>query len=324
MGSEVAFHLSGGIFFNLMLAARKKPTVNQKECLRELLYIFDRSARGLSGNSLGTIASRFRNCDPKLRSVYIKFGDPVLVNEFNERMREDYDSVVGEVKNYADHYLDLKMNGKWLVRALMELVEKDSLIQNNAKFMAIPGGRPAYKQDFPEMQKVYIYNMLLGVWHFICSRTDGEEYGQETYFALSDFDGESRARKFDCGRIGFKDHEDVLISYDMEIKPCFGENTHFSERVLCEHLLSGEIEKLPSVKIMEDHGPLSEALSSKIRQIVSMQVEKSRVPAKKVMVNKYQTYLDRAYEKHRKKKTFLYEMQREFYGFFVCNDVKRR
>ena len=162
MGSEVAFHLSGGIFFNLMLAARKKPTVNQKECLRELLYIFDRSARGLSGNSLGTIASRFRNCDPKLRSVYIKFGDPVLVNEFNERMREDYDSVVGEVKNYADHYLDLKMNGKWLVRALMELVEKDSLIQNNAKFMAIPGGRPAYKQDFPEMQKVYIYNMLLG------------------------------------------------------------------------------------------------------------------------------------------------------------------
>lgn len=324
MGSKVAFHLSGGIFFNLMLAARKKPAVNQKECLRELLYIFDRSARGLSGNSLGTIASRFRNCDPKLRSVYIKFGDPVLVNEFNERMREDYDSVVGEVKNYADHYLDLEMNGKWLVRALMELVEKDSLIQNNAKFMAIPGGRPAYKQDFPEMQKVYIYNMLLGVWHFICSRTDGEEYGQETYFALSDFDGESRARKFDCGRIGFKDHEDVLISYDMEIKPYFGEKSHFSERVLCEHLLSGEIEELPSVKITEDYGPLNEALSSKIRQIFSMQVEKSRVPEKKDMVNKYQTYLDRAYEKHRKKKTFLYEMQREFYGFFVCNNVKRR
>ena len=35
-------------------------------------------------------------------------------------------------------------------------------------------------------------------------------------------------------------------------------------------------------------------------------------------------YLSRAYEKHSKKKTFLYEIRRDFYGFFVCNDVKRR
>lgn len=158
MGSEVALHLSGGIFFNLMLAARKKPVANQKECLKELLYIFDRSAKGMSGNSLVTIASRFRNCDPDLHSEYIRFGDPVVVEEFNGRMRDDYASVVEEVKNYADNYLDLEVNGKWLVRALMELVEKDSLIQDNAKFMAIPGGLPAYKQEFPEMQVVYIYN----------------------------------------------------------------------------------------------------------------------------------------------------------------------
>ena len=115
---------------------------------------FDRSAKGLSGNSLVTIASRFRNCDPDLHSDYIRFGDPVVVEEFNGRMREDYASVVGEVKNYADQYLDLEVNGKWLVRALMELVEKDSLIQDNAKFMAIPGGLPAYKQEFPEMHVV--------------------------------------------------------------------------------------------------------------------------------------------------------------------------
>ena len=83
MGSEVVFHLSGGIFFNLMLAARKKPLANQKECLKELLCIFDRSAKGLSGNSLVTIASRFRNCDPDLHSDYIRFGDPVVVEEFN-------------------------------------------------------------------------------------------------------------------------------------------------------------------------------------------------------------------------------------------------
>ena len=163
MGNEVALHLSGGVFFNLMLAARKKPVANQNQCLKELLYIYDRSAKEMAGNSLVTIASRFRNCDPDLHSDYIRFGDPVVVEEFNGRMRENYASVVGEVKNYADQYLDLEVNGKWLVRALMELVEKDSLIQDNAKFMAIPGGLPAYKQEFSEMHVVYIYNLLIAM-----------------------------------------------------------------------------------------------------------------------------------------------------------------
>ena len=163
MGNEVALHLSGGVFFNLMLAARKKPVANQNQCLKELLYIYDRSAKEMAGNSLVTIASRFRNCDPDLHSDYIRFGDPVVVEEFNGRMRENYASVVGEVKNYADQYLDLEVNGKWPVRALMELVEKDSLIQDNAKFMAIPGGLPAYKQEFSEMHVVYIYNLLIAM-----------------------------------------------------------------------------------------------------------------------------------------------------------------
>ena len=43
------------------------------------------------------------------------------------------------------------------------------------------------------------------------------ENGQETYFALADFAGESRPRKFDRSRIGFESHEDVMVSYDMEI-----------------------------------------------------------------------------------------------------------
>ena len=298
-----------------MLAARKKPVANQKECLKELLYIFDRSAKGMSGNSLVTIASRFRNCDPDLHSEYIRFGNPVVVEEFNGRIRDDYASVVGKVKNYADHYLDLEVNGKWLVRSLMELVEKDSLIQDNAKFMAIPGGLPAYKQEFPEMQKVYIYNMLLGVWHFICCRQNERENGQETYFELSDFVGDSRQRKLNRGRIGFKNHEDVLISYDMEMQPAFVDKSWFSERELYADLLRGELETLPSVKIAEDYTPLSEALSSKIHRIFSTELEKNRIPEKKDMSNKYQTYLDRAYEKHRKKKIFCTRCRESFMNF---------
>lgn len=317
MGNEVALHLSGGIFFNLVLAARKKPLANQKECLKELLCIFDRSAKGLSGNSLVTIASRFRNCDPDLHSDYIRFGDPVVVEEFNGRMREDYASVVGEVKNYADQYLDLEVNGKWLVRALMELVEKDSLIQDNAKFMAIPGGLPAYKQEFPEMHVVYIYNLLLSVWHYICCTHGMTENGQETYFALADFAGEGRPRKFDRSRIGFESHEDVTVSYDMEI---------VQDDMKIPEPAAAYVRKLTGKpdKQLEIFETVNSAVSKEAESIFSFVVEHSHTSDRKAALNRYRTYLNRAREKHSKKKTFLYEMQRDFYGFFVCNDVKRR
>lgn len=41
-------------------------------------------------------------------------------------------------------------------------------------------------------------------------------------------------------------------------------------------------------------------------------------------LNRYLTYLSHAKAKHGMKKTFLYETQRPFYDFFVCNDVKKR
>ena len=317
MGNEVALHLSGGVFFNLMLAARKKPVANQNQCLKELLYIYDRSAKEMAGNSLVTIASRFRNCDPDLHSDYIRFGDPVVVEEFNGRIREDYASVVGEVKNYADQYLDLEVNGKWLVRALMELVEKDNLIQDNAKFMAIPGGLPAYKQEFPEMHVVYIYNLLLSVWHYICCTHGMTENGQETYFALADFAGESRPRKFDRSRIGFESHEDVTVSYDMEI---------VQDDMKIPEPAAAYVRKLAGKpdKQLEIFAPVNSAVSKEVESIFSFVVEHTHTSDRKAALNRYRTYLNRAREKHSKKKTFLYEMQRDFYGFFVCNDVKRR
>lgn len=317
MGNEVALHLSGGVFFNLMLAARKKPVANQNQCLKELLYIYDKSAKEMAGNSLVTIASRFRNCDPDLHSDYIRFGDPVVVEEFNGRMRENYASVVGEVKNYADQYLDLEVNGKWLVRALMELVEKDSLIQDNAKFMAIPGGLPAYKQEFPEMHVVYIYNLLLSVWHYICCTQGMTENGQETYFALSDFAGESRPRKFDRSRIGFESHEDVMVSYDMEI---------VQDDMKIPEPAAAYVRKLAGKpdRQLEIFAPVNSAVPKEVESIFSFVVEHTHTSDRKAALNRYQTYLNRAREKHSKKKTFLYEMQRDFYGFFVCNDVKRR
>ncbi|MCD7790742.1 MAG: NACHT domain-containing protein [Bacteroides thetaiotaomicron] len=323
MENNIALRMSGGIFFNLLLEARKKPVAKQEDCLKGLLYIFDRNVKGLSGNSLSTIASRFRNCDPALNSDYIKFGDPVTVEAFNKRLKEDPVSVTEELKTYADNYLDLETSGNWIVRSILELIEKDETIQENEKFPVIPGGVPAYKQELRKMKTVYIYNFLLGIWHFICCRKDSVENGQETYHMLSDYAGESRARKFDKSRIGFQGYEDIRISYDLELEAvkveCGGLAARYMEALGEEHTF--ELPKTASqvfVKANErikKSEPKSESMTINIDYYVRSDTAKR--------VSRYATYLNRAEEKHSSKKTFLYETKRPFYGFFVCNDVKK-
>lgn len=104
MGEEKAWHLCGGTFFTLVLQARKTPKKNQGECLKDLLSIYDPAAKGISGNSLRTIASRFRNCDPELTSDYIRFGNPAVAEVFRERARESYDEIIDEIKVFCDKY----------------------------------------------------------------------------------------------------------------------------------------------------------------------------------------------------------------------------
>lgn len=196
MGQEKALHLCGGIFFTLVLQARKTPKKNQGDCLRDLLGIYDQSAKSISGNSLKTIASRFRNCDPELTSDYIRFGNPAVAEAFRERARESYDEIIDEIKAFCDKYLDLKLHGRWLVRALLELIEKDDLQKDNGKYVVLPECLPLYKSDLKDLKLVNFYNFFLGVWVHVCINCQDNGVGQQTYLDMTEDMGESKERKF--------------------------------------------------------------------------------------------------------------------------------
>lgn len=313
------YHLSGGVFFNLILASRKTPTPNQEDCLKDLLYIFDRATQGLSGNSLKTIASRFRNCDPELSSEYLRFGDAVTVDAFNGRIKENYDSVVAEIKGYADKYLDVETNGKWLVRALMELVDSDSDIKDNAKFVVIPGATPIYRGDIKDMKTIYFYNFLLGIWLYICS-SEKTENGLDTYCELSDFVSDSRPRKLKKERIGFDEkYEDITISYDLELPDKEIKLTGIAANYL---ELTGQNTSLHTgEKDTDGVFGVEKTVSTPSSFPLVIEVNQRK---ENEALNRYFTYLTHAKAKHGMKKTFLYETQRPFYDFFVCNDVKKR
>ena len=97
----------------VILKARKKPVRNQEEILKDLLVIFDRGVKGIYGNTLTTYASKFRNCDPGLDTEYIKFGDEVVLAAFNDRLKNEYEAVLEEIKAFVTRSLDVETNGKW-------------------------------------------------------------------------------------------------------------------------------------------------------------------------------------------------------------------
>lgn len=164
MDGETPIRFCGGIFFTLILKARKKPVRNQEEILKDLLVIFDRGVKGMYGNTLTTYASKFKNCDPDLDTEYIKFGDEVVLAAFNDRLKNEYEAVLEEIKAFVTRSLDVETNGKWLVRAILEMIEADAGIKENVKFHIMPGNIPVYKSDLRDLKMVYFYNFLLGVW----------------------------------------------------------------------------------------------------------------------------------------------------------------
>jgi len=311
-------HFSAGVFFNLLLASRKKPVQNQETCLKDLLYIFDRSAKGLRGNSLKTMASNFRNCSLKSNSDYIRFGDPVTVDAFNDRLKDDYQSVIAEIKGFSDRYLDLETNGKWLIRAILELIESDESIKENTKFLVIPGNVLAYRDDLFAMKTIPVYSFLLGVWHYLCSNEENDS-GKDTYFYLSDYVSEGKPRSLVKSRVGFDKFDDIQLSYSIQVIEEKKNNNSTLASLSVEKTTGPSHDEVVAAQLFSDSKGYVKSESKSID--FTTEIEK---PNSRGMTDRLLTYLEHAKAKHQMKKTFLYETQRPFYDFFVCNDVKKR
>lgn len=308
MEKETNLKLCGGVFFTLILKARKTPKPNQDECFRELMKIFDRSVDALRGNSLSTIASRFRKCDPSLKSDYVRLGDEVIVSAFIGRLKKSYSSVLTEMVQFADKYLDIETYGDWLVNALLDLIIRDESIRDNAKLYVNPGFLPSYKSELlkDSDNKIYFYNFILGIWQYICTNCGDNGAGEITYRTITDDNGESRGRSLKDGAIGSDKYDKYDISY--EVIPFFEK-----EEIPEEDEKPGRIPIIGEDDIAPDLGEFNPEDVFLYRSINPIRAK-----------GKYSTYLSRAYDKHCEKKTFLYETQRAFYDFFVCNDIKRR
>lgn len=292
--------LSAGTFFTLVLEARKKPKASQGDCFDELMFIIEPITLPLAGQNRKSIPSRFRGCDASLEnSMYLCFGNAHYDHVFNKRIEKDYYNTLNSMKRFADQYLRTNTpegDGDWLIYALLELIEDDSTIPDNAKFYINPDGTATYKSELRERPlTVYYYSFLLGVWHYACTSNIPLSAGRETFLAWTDQSSKTGTQKRFVSTIGQNHDDSITISYSLE-------------------------KQLPSPATEEKEINIS--VSYNANDYFSSIYEK--LLAIKTRPGIFSNYVDNAINKHSKRYTFLYENERYFRDFFVCNKVAHK
>lgn len=189
--------LCGGTFMTLVLQAllqRKKARehykgesdkLNDPDVLVGLITVINPDYVDPGKAALKTKANDYKSC--KLSTgQYLPFGDRLAVEVFDQRVHEDYLSARNDMSNFVSNFLETGTKlGKdiRLVKALIDLVEQDGSIKDEAEFLIGQEGQVVRKDCFKSLDRVCLPSFLLGIWHFIVVNRKNNKIGRETYDA---------------------------------------------------------------------------------------------------------------------------------------------
>lgn len=136
---------------------------------------------------MGTKVNDFKSCNLS-KGEYLPFGNTAEIEEFDNRVRTDYQTVLAAMSEFVDSFLETGASGKRdykLVKALMDLIRQDDSIgkENLAEdeFFVEPNGLSYTRKQLIQMDKVNLSAFLLGVWHFCCVHRKNNRVGRLTY-----------------------------------------------------------------------------------------------------------------------------------------------
>lgn len=310
MNTEHHFRLCGGTFFNLLLQANDNCSASQDLRFRDFLGIIDPQvltdvSKGEAYDKLHTYASKFRNCKQvPTNGKYIKLGNEKVCMVFQDELKREATAPITRVKEFADSYIP-ERSRLWLVRCLLELIESDTSIGDNEIFYIKPGFAPSYKIDFLRADvEIDFYDFLLGIWFYVYKNCKDNTVGEKTIQRWYRRNKENVEGVFDATAIGASEkYQNIVLR---ENKP--EEQSAPTSKKEVVYLTEGDI--APDLGMYDPDG-----------NIVLISAEQAN---RSNMENRMAAYMRAAYKKYSKKRTFIYDTERPFVDFYVCNDVAKR
>lgn len=187
--------LSGGTFFILVLQAlrqRMKAREHYKgesdglkdpNVLIGLIKVINPDYVAPAGDALKTKTNDFKSCKLS-KGEYLPFGKTAEIEEFDNRIQNDYGSALGAMAVFVEQFLETGTAAKKdvrLVKALMELIQADDSISANDEFYIFENGNKIKKAALGDLRDICLPAFLLGVWHYVVVNRKDNKVGQDTY-----------------------------------------------------------------------------------------------------------------------------------------------
>lgn len=187
--------LSGGTFFILVLQALRQRMkarehyrgesdgLKDPNVLIGLIKVINPDYVEPTGNALKTKTNDFKSCKLS-KGEYLPFGNTAEVEEFDNRVQNNYGSALREMLFFVDQFLETGTAANKdvrLVKALIELIQADDSIAPDEEFFIAENGDKIKKAALGDLTNICLPAFLLGVWHYVVVNRKDNKVGQDTY-----------------------------------------------------------------------------------------------------------------------------------------------
>lgn len=203
MASNECLRLCGGTFFILFTRAMKDhgrttgvlvgehkrvtnkskdaASISERNALKGLSRVYHPTMPDLAYSTEKSNATQFKKC----RNVTsIPFSNRELRSSFDDRVKNQYDLALKSMSDLVNAQMDVAAKGNRFVKALLELIDQDEYIDDDALFYVGAGGRPMKKKELRGESHFCLEAFALGVWHYCVMNVLDNTVGTETYFTF--------------------------------------------------------------------------------------------------------------------------------------------
>lgn len=198
-------YLCGGTLFFLLVQA-KKPRAKAREREKGVTdglkdpAMMEGLIRAITGNdayayedSLKKNTSQFRECRID-GSAYIPFNDPATASGYDYAVINDYPAVLSRMDRFSTDFLN-PAKAAWLVRVLLDVIDQDKGITDDAHFCIQRDGTFLSKTDVLSALQFELQPFLVGIIHYILMNRSDNISGQDTLEAWGTKASERSERK---------------------------------------------------------------------------------------------------------------------------------
>lgn len=181
--------------------------------------------------------TEFKICKTAGGKGYYPFSNRQSKKAFDDRVKGNYAEALKAMCDFVKNFIWVKGSDKQdvnLVKALLDLIERDDSINNSQVFYIMPDGKPVTKQRIDQIdgEDVCLESFLLGVWHYAIMRREGNTIGKATMNEWCPSKGDA-PREYE-GHMGENLSRNIRLTYlgDVEVPDQDEEIEHIEAEVV--------------------------------------------------------------------------------------------